>query len=148
MTPSLESAIALAAMAHAGQKDKGGAPYILHVLWVMASRMLQTEEERMVAVMHDIAEDCPFLPLTTLWQMGYSSKVVDALDALTRRRNEPYMAFIERCKENPIARKVKVVDLWHNMKADRLGRPPTPEDNARIGRYAAAHSVLVGDDNG
>jgi len=35
MTQTLERAIAIAATAHAGQVDKGGAPYILHPLKVM-----------------------------------------------------------------------------------------------------------------
>jgi hypothetical protein len=33
--PSLEDAIALAALAHHGQVDKAGVPYILHPLRVM-----------------------------------------------------------------------------------------------------------------
>ncbi len=54
---SLERAIALAAQAHAGQVDKGGAPYILHPLRVMLR--LTHPEARIVAVLHDVLEDCP-----------------------------------------------------------------------------------------
>ena len=52
---TLEKAIALAAIAHEGQTDKAGAPYILHPLRMMLT--LQTPEERMVAVLHDVVED-------------------------------------------------------------------------------------------
>ena len=52
---TLERAIAIAATAHAGQKDKGGHPYILHPLRVMLA--LQKEDERIVAVLHDVVED-------------------------------------------------------------------------------------------
>jgi GTP diphosphokinase / guanosine-3',5'-bis(diphosphate) 3'-diphosphatase len=51
----LERAIALAAERHAGQTDKVGEPYILHVLRVMLQ--MPDEESRIAAVLHDIVED-------------------------------------------------------------------------------------------
>src|SRR3546814_3452405 len=51
----LDQAIILATRAHAGQIDKGGAPYILHPLRVMLG--CQTEEQRIAAVLHDTYED-------------------------------------------------------------------------------------------
>ena len=53
---NLEKAIKIAVEAHTGQLDKGGNPYILHPLRVMLS--LETEEERIVGVLHDVVEDC------------------------------------------------------------------------------------------
>ena len=53
---NLEKAIKIAVEAHTGQLDKGGNPYILHPLRVMLS--LNTEEERVVGVLHDVVEDC------------------------------------------------------------------------------------------
>ena len=53
---NLEKAIKIAVEAHTGQVDKGGNPYILHPLRVMLS--LNTEEERIVGVLHDVVEDC------------------------------------------------------------------------------------------
>ena len=53
---NLEKAIKIALEAHIGQVDKGGNPYILHPLPVMLS--LNSEEERIVGVLHDVVEDC------------------------------------------------------------------------------------------
>ena len=52
---TLERAIAIAADAHAGARDKAGEPYILHCLRVMLR--LGSEEERIAAVLHDLLED-------------------------------------------------------------------------------------------
>lgn len=51
----LESAIALAVNAHCGRTDKGGAPYILHLLRVMLG--LNGPREMMAGVLHDVVED-------------------------------------------------------------------------------------------
>ncbi len=53
---NLQKAISIAVEAHKGQTDKGGSPYILHPLRVMMS--LETEEEMIVGVLHDVVEDC------------------------------------------------------------------------------------------
>ena len=52
---TLERAIAIAAMAHEGQVDKAGMPYILHPLRMMLS--VDTPEACMAAVLHDVVED-------------------------------------------------------------------------------------------
>ena len=51
----LNRAIMFACIAHDGQQDKIGEPYILHPIRVMLS--LNTEEERIVAILHDVIED-------------------------------------------------------------------------------------------
>ena len=60
---NLEKAIKIAVEAHTGQVDKGGNPYILHPLRVMLS--LNSEEERIVGVLHDVVEDCA--PKDYMW---------------------------------------------------------------------------------
>ena len=50
----LDKAIAIAAQAHLEQKDKAGAPYILHPLRMMFR--FQSEAEMMVSVLHDVVE--------------------------------------------------------------------------------------------
>ncbi len=54
---TIEKAIEIAARAHAGQRDKAGAPYIFHPLRLMLA--VRGDEVRMAAVLHDVVEDTP-----------------------------------------------------------------------------------------
>ena len=60
---NLQRAIEIAVEAHRGQSDKAGAPYLLHPLRVMMS--LDTDEERIVGVLHDVARPKPQHPTVT-----------------------------------------------------------------------------------
>ena len=125
MTQTLERAIAIAATAHEGQVDKGGSPYILHPLKVMLR--VTTLEERIVAVLHDVVEDCG-ISLDDLRKEGFSEAVLTAIESVTKVAGESYEAFVERAAQNPIGRVVKLADLEENSDsvADRaavVGRP-------------------------
>ena len=64
---TLEKAIELAANYHAGQTDRGGTPYILHLLAVMMA--VDGIEAKTIAVLHDILEDTPLTaPQATRWR--------------------------------------------------------------------------------
>jgi (p)ppGpp synthase/HD superfamily hydrolase len=139
--PSLEDAIAFAVEKYRGHApDKGGQPYLLHPLRVMLA--MDTEEERRVAVLHDVVEDCN-VSLDQLRAMGYQEAEVQALDALTWRkeRGESYEAFIDRLLPDSLARKVKLADLADNMDVRRLERVEEA-DRARLERYARAWRKL------
>ena len=140
MQAKLEKAIKLAVDAHAGQTDKGGAPYILHPLRVMQG--CETLEQKIVATLHDVVEDSA-ITLDEL-RAAFGDAIAAAVDALTRRDGERYMEFIERCAANPLARAVKRVDLSDNMNLDRLGRTPTDADGERRDKYARALERLAG----
>jgi (p)ppGpp synthase/HD superfamily hydrolase len=135
---TLELAIALAARAHQGQVDKGGAPYILHPLRVMLR--VSTNEERMAAVLHDVVEDCGWT-LEQLASEGFPPEVIDAVDALTKRPGEEYEAFVLRAGANAIARKVKLADLADNSDPQRIA-VFTERDRARLEKYRRAAEVL------
>lgn len=109
---TLENAIGLAASAHAGRVDKLGKPYILHPLRVMGR--MQTDEQRIVAVLHDVVEDTP-LTLLNLITMGYPMSIVSAIGALTRRKGESYDDYIKRVGFSELASTVKVADLMDNL---------------------------------
>ena len=66
---TLERAIIIAAKGHAGVKDKAGAPYILHPLRMMLG--LSSPDERIVAVLHDVCEDCPGRTFDRLRDEGF-----------------------------------------------------------------------------
>jgi (p)ppGpp synthase/HD superfamily hydrolase len=136
---TLERAIALAARAHEGQTDKAGAPYILHPLRMMLR--LETLEERIVATLHDVVEDCG-VTLDQLRAEGFSDAVVDGVDAVTRRETETYEEFVLRAKGNPIGRRVKIADLEDNSDVRRLAEV-TDRDRARLEKYRRAMEALA-----
>ena len=80
--PSLEDAILLATEAHRGQKDKAGVPYILHPLRVMLR--METEADRIVAVLHDVVEDSG-VTVSDLQKAGYSAEIVEAIQYQSER---------------------------------------------------------------
>jgi (p)ppGpp synthase/HD superfamily hydrolase len=137
---NLYRAIKIAAQAHAGQFDRGGEPYILHPLRVMVR--CKTDEERTVAILHDVVEDCPDWPLERLAAEGFSPAVLSGIDAVTKRDGEDYDAFIERAGRDPIGRVVKIEDLTDNMDLRRLPRTITDRDLARQAKYARALAAL------
>jgi (p)ppGpp synthase/HD superfamily hydrolase len=136
--PTLEDAIALAVEAHRGQRDKADAVYILHPLRVMFR--VETEHERMAAVLHDVVEDTP-VTCEHLASLGYPAEVLDALKCLTRASDETYEAFIERVLPNALARRVKLADLEDNMDMRRMPTT-TAKDVERLGRYRAAYARI------
>ncbi|MGO4389064.1 HD domain-containing protein [Microvirga sp. 2YAF29] len=138
----MERAIAIAAEAHAGQSDKGGNPYILHPVRVMmTSRERGGDEAAIAGVLHDVIEDCPDWTKGRLAAEGFSPAIMTALDCLTRRPSEDYMAFVARCGRDPIARVVKLADLKDNMDLSRL-QSPTERDLERLERYRRATELL------
>jgi len=137
----LETAIQMALWAHSGQTDKGGQPYILHPLRVMMA--MQTEHQKIVAILHDVLEDSGTKPTDILEAFG--QEVLDDVLALTRLKGEAYDAFIQRCKANETARVVKLADLADNMNLSRLGREPTEKDLARRDKYERASHALFND---
>jgi len=136
---TLERAIAIAAEAHAGQVDKASAPYILHPLRVMLR--VSTNEERIVAVLHDVVEDCPGWTFDRLRGEGFSEEVLVALLSVTNREDEDYEAFVSRASRNPIGRRVKIADLQDNCDLSRIS-VPTERDHARLEKYRRALGIL------
>ncbi|HNR37929.1 MAG TPA: HD domain-containing protein [Acidobacteriota bacterium] len=135
---SLERAIEIAARGHAGQTDKAGAPYILHPLRVMLR--LETLEERIAGVLHDVIEDCGWT-LDSLRAEGFSETVLAALAAVTKRAGEAYEDFVLRAAAHPVGRRVKLADLEDNCDLARIAAP-TDRDRARIEKYRRAIALI------
>ena len=136
---TLERAIVIAAEAHAGMTDKAGAPYILHPLRMMMD--LTSAEERIVAVLHDVCEDCPGWTFERLRGEGFSEEILAALDSVTKREGEPYEDFALRAAINPIGRRVKLADLRDNSDLSRITNPSV-KDHQRIAKYARAIELI------
>ena len=95
---------------------------------------MKTTDERIVAVLHDVVEDCPGWTIGQLRKRGFSERVLRAVDALTKRRNEDYDSRVQRAIDNRIARKVKLADLRDNCDPSRIARP-TRKDCERTRKY-------------
>ena len=134
-----ERAIIVAAEAHAGQLDKAGAPYVLHPLRMMLR--VSSTDERIVAVLHDVCEDCPGWTFDRLRAEGFSEHIIQALQSVTKRDGEDYEAFVRRAATNAIGRRVKLADLHDNSDLSRIARP-SERDFRRIEKYRRAIDLI------
>lgn len=114
---SLDKAILVAVIAHAGQEDKGGNSYIRHPLRVMEE--CDSEDEMVAGVCHDVVEDTD-ITFEDLTQLGFAKTHVKSIDALTKREGETYPESIDRVLKDLTARKVKKHDIRDNCKLWRL----------------------------
>ncbi len=128
----------IATKVHAGQKDKAGAPYLLHVLRVMMS--VEKMDERIVALLHDVVEDSE-TTIEELANEGFSKKILRAVELLTKTEHKTYEDYIQEIKRNELARVVKLADLKDNMNISRL-KTLTENDKLRIKKYKAAYKFL------
>lgn len=140
MEPTVEDAIALAASLHRGGRypSPEAEPYVFHPLRVMLQ--FADPVEQTAAVLHDVVEDTE-VTLEDLRRYGYRPEIVTAIDALTHRARESYEQYIDRVAANPIARRVKAVDIEENLANNRRS-PDAPGKAARILRYEAALNRL------
>jgi (p)ppGpp synthase/HD superfamily hydrolase len=133
---NLARAIEIAVAAHAGQTDKAGTPYILHPIRVMLAQ--DTDDARIVGILHDVVEDAPEWTFDRLRDEGFSDAVLTSLRAVTKSPEDAdYATFVARAARDPIGRQVKRADLLDNLNAARLGRIG-PDEAARLDRYARA----------
>lgn len=129
-----ELALKIATEAHKGQVDKAGIPYINHPLTVAS--LVDTEEEKIGALLHDTIEDTNITEQDLL-NYGFSNKIVEVVKLLTHNKNVPYMDYIAKIKDNELARKVKIADLTHNSDLSRL-KEITEKDKKRYEKYQKA----------
>lgn len=138
LADQLEIAISIAVAAHKGQADKADMPYILHPLRVMNN--VNTLEEKIVAVLHDVVEDTP-ITFDFLLEKGIDKHLVDTLRLLTYEKAVPYEIYIQKTATNPLAIRVKLADLTDNSNLDRL-KEKTDKDYQRLEKYRKAIAFL------
>lgn len=137
----------LAVEAHAQQVDKVGKPYIGHPARIAAAIRAggYSDEVEAVAWLHDVVEDTPWT-LDQLRDLGFSEAVVSAVDAISKRKGEPFAAYYERVKANPMALVVKWHDVADNADPERLALV-APDTRERLrAKYERAKTILGGGD--
>jgi (p)ppGpp synthase/HD superfamily hydrolase len=125
----------IATAAHAGQTRRDGlTPYISHPAAVVNRLKGESEDVIAAAWLHDVVEDTLVGPYELL-KAGINPLVIEAVMCLTKRRGQGYFTYLCAVKANPIARKVKIADMLHNLS-------DSPTD-AQIVKYAKGLLALV-----
>ena len=128
-TKLTKKAMRIAYARHHGQMDKAGLPYIFHP-YHLAEQMEDDEYAVCTALLHDVVEDTG-MTFDELEAEGFPAEMIRALKLLTHQDGGPYLGkYIEDIKKDPLARKVKMADLRHNLDATRL--PPARTEAERI----------------
>ena len=128
--------------AHHGQNDQSGVPYIFHPFYVAESLCNVMPEEIPIcaALLHDVVEDTD-ITLEDL-EKEFPKEVVQVVALLTHTPGEDYFAYIQKLKQNPIARQIKIMDLHHNMDETRLDGCANVTDNQRRWRHTKYTKAL------
>lgn len=122
--------------------DKGGMPYMLHIMFVY--RHVSSVDEKVVALLHDVLEDKK-VTSADLLDIGFSKKIVSDVEILTRVKPIEYKDYIENIIKNGSreALNVKLADVLNNMDLSRI-KNPTVKDFERIEkRYIPTHEKIV-----
>lgn len=137
----VHTAEALARIAHAGQTDKAGRPYILHPERV-AGR-LPTPEAQVVGWLHDTVEDTGVTLEEIAAQFGPDTAA--AVESVTHWPGESDADYMRRVKADPVGRLVKISDLIDNSNLARLPAI-TRRDILRQQRYNQSLQFLLGEE--
>lgn len=118
----IKNAIDIMFEAHKDDVDKGGYPYVFHPFYV-ATRM-DDEQSTIVALLHDVVEDHgDKYTYKYLEEQGFTKEEIEAIKLVTHehaKSDEEYFAYIKNIAKNPLATKVKIEDLKHNLDDTRL----------------------------
>lgn len=129
-------AMRIASMDNVGKFDKGGKPYVLHLIRV-AMRLRSNDLELMsIAVLHDTVEDGHHT-FDELRQWGITERVITALKLLTHQKGISYETYIEAMAGNLDALLVKREDLRDNSDITRL-KGLREKDFERLQKYCKA----------
>lgn len=124
--------------AHKEQVDKSGIPYVFHPFHL--AEQMTDEITVAAALLHDVVEDTP-ITFDYLKEQGVPEKVIDALKLLMHKDVVPYLEYVEKLKDNEIAKQVKLADLKHNSDLTRLNKVDE-KALVRVEKYKKAIGIL------
>ena len=137
-TELTKKAMKLCFEAHKDQKDKSGLPYVHHPFHL--AEQMETEDTTIVALLHDVVEDTEYT-LDDIRAMGFPERIIEALSYMTHDNAVPYLDYVAKIKENPIATAVKLADLKHNSDLTRLD-VVDETSLKRVEKYSKAMKIL------
>ena len=116
----MQKAINIAVTHHESQVDRDGHPHIFHAFRVAEKQ--ETMERKIVAILHDVIEDSesPDIARSHICEEFQSWKVIiDAIEAITRGKDESWNSYYKRVRSNPTACWVKLADIEDNFSPKR-----------------------------
>lgn len=135
----IDRARRLACEAHAGQRDKAGEAYILHVARV-AEAVRGHQDAEVVAWLHDVMEDCGDEYIDRLYSFpGFIVRWCTLLNRGTQATDEAYYRWI---KSDPVALKVKLADIADNANEARLALLDEKTADRLRRKYMKARAML------
>jgi (p)ppGpp synthase/HD superfamily hydrolase len=138
----LNKMLVLTATKFDGIYDRGGVPYMMHLLKVMHYTRSDDEERNVIALGHDLVEDTD-VTYVELRSMGFTERIIEGIRAMTKVPGETNDEYMVRIKANTDAIHVKLADLRHNSDIRRL-KGVTAKDVARIEKYHKMFLELKG----
>lgn len=139
-TETTKKAMKLCFEAHKNQVDKSGMPYVFHPFHV--AEQMTDEATTIVALLHDVVEDTDYT-LEDLAAEGFGKDILEAVALMTHKDDVPYLDYVAKLKDNPIARAVKLADLAHNSDLSRIGEIDD-KTRERLEKYKKAMELLEG----
>ena len=137
-TDKTKKAMKFCFKAHKDQVDKSGMPYVFHPFHV--AEQMTAEATTIVALLHDVVEDTDYT-LEDIAAEGFGKEILEAVALMTHEDGVPYLDYVAKLKENPIARAVKLADLAHNSDLSRIGEIDE-ETKQRLEKYKKARAIL------
>ncbi len=113
-------------------------PYVFHPFHV--AEQMKDEATTIVALLHDVVEDTDYT-LEDITAEGFGQEIVEAVALMTHEDDVPYLDYVAKLKDNPIAKAVKLADLAHNSDPSRLGEIDE-ETQQRLEKYKQAIALL------
>ena len=142
-TELTKKALKLCFEVHKDQVDKSGLPYVFHPFHL--AEQMTDEVSTVSALLHDVIEDSQYT-LEELRSMGFPEEVLEVLSLLTHEVGVPYMEYVEKINTHPVARRVKLADLYHNSDLSRMD-VIDEYAMARTEKYKRAIQLLSGSDS-
>ena len=130
---TVEKAKQIAEEIHRSQTRRDGEPYITHPEWVAAQ--FKHDDFKAVAWLHDTIEDGGLHALWLMLKHNIPWRIIESVILISRLSNEPWMQYIKRLRRDEYARRVKLMDLVHNVT-------DAPGEQARA-RYRDAMAYLL-----
>ena len=149
----VEDVYSTARLAHLGQMRRDGKEYFTHpkeVAKIVRKYYPRDTRAYLVALLHDTIEDTEDVgnlsvkELTTMIDASIgdpkeAQDIISAVNALTHAKNQPYTEYVQGLTSNPMALKVKLADMMHNLSSTPTERQKLKYEKA-IDNLSVQHS--------